>query len=130
MIDTTQLYGFTGTERWRKWSALFPRVLLTDGAHYIAENAGENGAYWLMDAIAAYQPELLRVPSLQRFQLWKLEVDTTKHTATLSCQEDSDLTPLVTQEIEYTDFDLPELRLYCMPTGDNKTQVILLPSEY
>lgn len=130
MIDQTHLCGFTGTERWHKWSALFPRVLLTDGAHYIAENAGENGAYWLMDAIASYQPDLLRVHSMRSFQLWKLEVDTAKHTAVLSCQEDSDLTPLVTQEIEYTDFDLPELRLYCMPSGDGKTQVILLPSEY
>jgi hypothetical protein len=130
MIDRSQLGGFTGTEKWHKWSPLFPRVVLTDGAKYVAESGGQHGAYWLMDAIASYQPEVQKKRQLRDFQLWTLCVDDKDKTAVLTCQEDSDKIPTVIQEIEHTDFDLPEMRMYCMPTGDGKSYVILLPSEY
>lgn len=130
MIDTTQLRGFTGTENWYRWSPLFPRVLLTDGTKYVAETAGEQGAYWLMDAIASYQPELQKKRKMQDFQLWTLAVNEKDKTAVLMCQEDSHKAPVITQDIDHTDFDVPELRLYCMPAGDGKSKVILLPSEY
>lgn len=129
-LDISQLFNFTGTERWHKLSALFPKMLLTDGAKYVAENAGDAGAYWLMDAIASYQPQLQAMNSLKDFQLWTLEVDTKSKSATLCCRADSDQLPVVTQPIGYTDFDLPELRMYCMPAGDGIRYTILLPTEY
>lgn len=129
-LNSTELMGFTGTERWHQWSPIFPRMLMTDGAKYVAENGGQDGAYWLMDAIASYQPALNKMQSLRQFQLWTLEVDTANRTAVLQCREDSDLPPIVTQKFDHTDFDLPDLRLYCMPAGDGERRTILLPSEY
>lgn len=128
-IRENELAQFTGTDTWRSWSPLFPNMLLTTGAQYVAENGGTSGAYWLMDAIASYQPELQKNPRLRKAQFWKLQVHTDK-TATLICQEDSDIAPVVTQQIEFTDFDLPEIQLYCMPVGDGVRHTILLPSEY
>lgn len=128
-IDQTELSQFTGTSGWHRWSPLFSRMLMTDGAKYIAEHGGTAGAYWLMDAIAAHQPEVQKNPRLREAQFWKLIVRPDK-TAVLECLEDSDMKPAVEQEIEYTDFDMPEIRLYCMPVGDGKHYTILLPSEY
>jgi hypothetical protein len=55
-INVSDLAGFTGTTKWHRWSPLFPKMVMTDGALYVAENAGKHGAFWLMDAIASYQP--------------------------------------------------------------------------
>jgi hypothetical protein len=128
-LQHNELGQFTGTSGWHRWSQLFPKMLLTDGARYVAEHGGEHGAYWLMDAIASRQPELQKNPRLRDAQFWTLTVNADK-TATLVCVEDSDCAPAVRQEIEYTDFDLNELRLYCMPAGDGIHYTILLPSEY
>lgn len=129
-INHADLMQFTGTEHWHRWSLLFPNMNMTDGAKYVADNGGEHGAYWLMDAIASYQPELLKNPELRKFQLWTLGVNMENNTAVLQCQEDSDIPPVVVQEIDHTDFDFPELRLYCMPSGSGTARTILLPSEY
>jgi hypothetical protein len=128
-LNAADLTMFTGTDTWRSWSPLFPKMLLTAGAQYVAENGGTSGAYWLMDAIASYQPELQKNTRLRDAQFWTLKVNPDK-TATLVCQEDSDMEPVVTQQIEFTDFDLPEIQLYCMPVGDGVRHTILLPSEY
>jgi len=128
-LKASDLTRFTGTDTWRSWSPLFPKMLLTEGAQYVAEHAGAHGAYWLMDAIASYQPELQKNVRLRDAQFWTLTVNPDK-TATLICQEDEGVEPVVTQNIDYTDFDLPEIRLYCMPVGDGVRYTILLPSEY
>jgi len=128
-LKTQELSQFTGTESWHRWSALFPKMLLTDGAQYVAEKGGDSGAYWLMDAIASYQPELMKNPRLRDAQFWKLSVQPDK-SAVLECVEDVGCEPAVTQQIDHTDFDLNELKLYCMPVGDGIHYTILLPSEY
>jgi len=130
-INVTDLRHFTGTTSWHRWSQLFPQILLTDGAKYVADRGGKHGAYWLMDAIASYQSseEIRKSEDLQKFQLWTLEVAADK-TAKLTCRANSDLPAAIEQLIEYTDFDLSEFSLYCMPTGDGQTKTILLQSEY
>jgi hypothetical protein len=55
------------------------------------------------------------------FQLWKLNVNS-DHTATLT-GEDGNGKAVYCKAIEYTDFPLPEIALYCT------NNVILLPSE-
>lgn len=133
MLNEHHLRMFTGTEEYHRWSPFFQRVVLTDGAKYVAENGGEHGACWLMDAIASHQPTALKNPRLQDFQLWKLEVNPDK-TAVLTCWEDSGpgQKPKITQKIEYTDFDRDSFECYCLPTeiGGAPYQVILLKSEY
>lgn len=128
-INVSDLSGFTGTTKWHRWSQLFPKMVMTDGALYVAENAGKHGAFWLMDAIASYQPELDKLPEMGNFQLWTLEVYPDK-TAKLSCRADSDLPAAIEQLIDYTDFDLSEFSVYCMPVDGGQTRTILLKSEY
>jgi hypothetical protein len=133
MLNPTTLNQFTGTEGYHRWSVLFPNMLLTDGAMYVAENGGQSGAYWLMDAIASHQPALRKHKDtrLQDMQFWFLKVSPDKK-AVLECWADTGEgeKPVVVQKIEYSDFDLPEIKLYVGPVEEGGRRVILLPSEY
>ena len=123
----SELCQFNGTEQYYNHLGFN----YTDGIKFLADNAE---CYWLLDAIVSYQQELARNPMLRDFQLWLLIVgdfhDFIKpepgNMAVLTCWEDSPelgVKPAVIQQIEYTDFPLPEIKLYL----ENK--VIYLPSE-
>lgn len=132
MITKSELNQFSGTEHYYKH--LFGRLVYTDGVQYLAENAG---AYWLIDAIASYQgSKQLSTPSLKEFQLWELKK--VGKSAILTCKADSGVKPAVSQEIEFTDFPLDEIKLYCeqggvgdrgSPLPPCPTMVLMLPSE-
>lgn len=106
------LSGFHGTEHYYK---NFTGLVYTDGIKYLAEQAE---AYWFIDLVGSYQPELKDVP----FQIWKLEVEDNKAVATM--REDSDEPNRVKQVIGFTDFPLEEFECYCIDG------VMLLKSEY
>lgn len=114
MLNKDNLGYFTGSENFYKHR--MSGLIYTDGIHYIAEHGGTNGAYWLIDLIGSYQRQLKG----EEFQLWTLKVNDKK--AVITCQSDSDMPNLVEQHIEYTDFDLKELKLYvennccCLPS--------------
>jgi hypothetical protein len=119
MLKPSDLNQFTGSETfYRHWLGKFN---YTEGVHHVAQ---EGGAYWLIDAIASYQhsPEIKEDRKLQEIQFWKLTVSEDK-TAILTCERDQGDVAL-TQEIEYTDFPLAEVKFY-LTNG-----VLLLPSEY
>ena|ERR1700730_12020120 len=116
-LIAADLLQFTGSEQWYR-HGLVRDVLFTDGAKYVADQAG---AYWLLDEIAFAQRGDKSV-ACEEFQLWKLQVNP-DHTATLSC-EDGNGKAVYSKAIEYTDFPLPEIALYFT------NSVILLPSEY
>ena len=116
-LDRNILAQFTGTEQWTR-HGINRRVLFTDGAHYVAEQAG---AYWLLDEIAIIQPHDKRVAA-EGFQVWKLTVKP-DHSATLTC-DDGNGNIVYTKHIEYTDFPPDGITFYFT---DN---TILLPSEY
>ena len=59
---------------------------------------------------------------LQEIQFWNLQVKP-DNSAVLTCERDKDDIAL-TQEIEYTDFPLKNVRLYLT------NRVLMLPSEY
>ncbi len=115
------LAQFIGTEQYyRHWTG---HILYTDGVKFLADEAG---AYWLIDAIASYQHRIgssSHYAGLQGFQLWTLTRNKGDR-AVLTCQADSNQPVLVTQEIEYTDFPLPAIKLYV------EGNVLLLPSEH
>ena len=118
---SADLRQFIGTTQWHKWSNL-TALTCTDGVKYLAEEAG---AYWLLDAIASHQnaPALKDSQRLQELQIWLLSVNADK-SCQLTCSEDSDIPPVVVQDIEFTDFPMKEVKLYVCDG------VILLPSEY
>ncbi len=131
MINQQVLAGFFGSATATKWSILFHKHRLTEGALYIAQNGGTNGAFWLMDAIASYhlKPNVRRMPR----QYWKLKVNPNR-TAVLTCHSNPSGTgrAVARQEFEGTDFDLKEINLVCAPTQaeDGSTYwIIFLPQE-
>ena len=79
----------------------------------------------------ATSPKALKDERLREFQFWKLTVTDKdgRKSAVLTCRADKGEKPAITQRIEYTDFDLPEIDLWVGPM-DEKHFVIMLPSEY
>lgn len=128
------LAQFTSTEQWHRYSPLFRQLLLTDGAKFLCENAE---CYWLADAIAShvFTNRAKLSPQVNPFQAWRLE--RLGNGAILTCtdggKEGRNPTQLVRQDIEYTDFPLDQVDLWCIwdagidPKG---SFVLMLPSEY
>jgi hypothetical protein len=115
-VNEADLANFTGSENWyRHWLG---KVLYTDGVKYVADQAG---AYWLIDEIAINQTRL-KIKA-EEFQVWTLKVDLEKHKGVLTC-DDGNGNVVFSKKIEYTDFPLSKITLYCTDG------TILLPSEY
>jgi hypothetical protein len=99
-------------------------ILLTDGVKWLCD---ATQSYWLVDAIGSYQnsPKVKDDESLQGIQFWTLKVNTEKKNAVLTLERDTN-DVVLTQNIEYTDFPLKEIKLYYSP----QDKVLLLPGEY
>jgi len=122
------LQHFCGSEQYYKhWLGL----CYTDGIKYLAENAQ---CFWLIDAIASHQPTAKKNPRLKEFQLWFLHVGTghefikpkAGNAAVLTCWEDTptpETKPVIIQQIPFTDFPLPEIKLYL------QEKILLLPDK-
>ena len=123
---TLDLSGFTGTESYHGYGSLIGS-LLTDGTYHLAENAQ---AYWLFDLIDSH----LLAHKDQPFAVTTLTVDL-EHSTAEAVITDGDDTIIARQSIGYTDFPLPEIKIYSVLSGVSpRTQVPrwihLLPSEY
>ena len=115
------LRQFTGSSTFTKFSPLFPNVVLTEGAEYLAD---ECGAYWLMDMIASHLPSL---PPEEYWAIAILTVDDGKALFTLA--DDSPATKVYAmQGIDHTDFPLDEIKLYV--SYDGEFWFVMLCSEY
>ncbi|MDB9315613.1 hypothetical protein PN462_21045 [Spirulina sp. CS-785/01] len=129
MLTEANLKQFTGTTQYyRHWL----NFCYTDGVQFLAK---EGQAYWLLDAIGSYQPQLRNLPKYQAFQLWFLVVGhehpviqpQANYQAVLTCWEDTPMVgvePAIRQDIHYTDFPLAQVHLYW------QQGVLMLPSEY
>ena len=115
-----ELNNFSGTENYYR---ITPDTIITDGAKFVADKAG---AYWLMTAIASYLPEFTKKETFIVATLQVTRTTTSSH-AILKLDDGND-NILATQFIEYTDFELDEIKLYACYTGD--MWVIMLPREY
>lgn len=110
------LAQFTGSEQFYR-HGLVSSIVYSEGAHFLAERAG---AHWLLDEIALHNKFTAPVMA-EEFQVWKLTAADNK--GTLVC-EDGNYNAVFIKEIEYTDFPLPEIKLFYA----NLT--IYLPSEH
>jgi len=111
----SELSQFIGTE---KYYRITQRHLLTDGTKYLAERAE---CFWLMTAIASHLPKQFH----DYFAVVNLTV---KDSAAQLVLDDGDGNVIAQQFIEYTDFSLSEIKLYC--AYDGEYWVIMLTSEY
>jgi hypothetical protein len=120
-----ELKQFYGTEMYHKISIL-PNMLATDGVAWLAKNAE---CFWLTDEITIAQsiPEIKRNTRLQEMQFWTLRKKS-ETSAELICEEDEGQTVYM-KRIHYTDFPLDSIRIWVAPV-DEKTKVMMLPSEY
>ncbi len=116
-LTASALHQFIGTENWYR-HALNRKLLYTDGVQYLAEHGG---AYWLVDNIALAQLSKAAVRK-EAFQMWTLTVKP-DCTALLTCGDGNNHI-VHAEELPYTDFPLPEIKLYLT---DN---VLMLTSEY
>lgn len=112
-----QLAQFTGTEHYYR---LCPKVVLTDGAKYLADEAG---CYWLMDLYASHLARL--DPNRESFTCLKLSLRGTSAEIVI---EDGNSQLLAKQHIEYTDFPLEQFMLYAV--WSSEFWVLMLRSEY
>lgn len=115
MITKQDLDQFTGTEHYYKH---FTGLKYTDGIKYLAD---KTNCYWFIDIIASYQMEekVRNCP----FQIWTLQLGVGGK-ASVTMKEDTNEPDKVSQVVEYTDFPLAEIEVYCI------NGVILLKSEY
>ena len=111
------LEQFSGTDGWHKFNCLYRKVLATEGAMYLAKEAG---AYWLLEMIASHRRKLINHQGTA-----KLVVTDSTAVFTLT---DCEAGIVATQEIPYTDFPLPEIKLYISEQEDDYWS-ICLPSE-
>lgn len=109
------LSQFIGTE---KYYRITHRHLLTDGTKYLAEQAE---CFWLMTAIASHLPKQFH----DYFAVVNLRV---KDSAAQLTFDDGNGNIFASQKIEYTDFPLSDMKLYC--AFDGEYWVIMLTSEY
>jgi len=107
------------------YSVQFP--VATDGAYHVLQNGGGHGAFWLWDVIAS---AIRMAPRCKNyiagggyFFVIRLSVDAETRSGQVVIDDGNDIV-LYQQGIEYTDFDLPEIKFYFV---DN---VLMLPSEY
>ena len=92
--------------------------MLTDGTKFLAEQAQ---CFWLLDAIASH---LVKTYD-DCFAVARLLVNESSAVLTL---DDGNDAVFATQKIEFTDFPIQEIKLYC--SFDGQHWVIMLPSEY
>lgn len=111
----SELNQFIGTEKYYRITRIH---FLTDGTKYLAEKAQ---SFWLMDAIASHLPKYFH----DTFCVANLTVN--KSSAVLKI-DDGNGNVYASQKIEYTDFPLNEIKLYC--SFDGEYWVIMLTSEY
>jgi hypothetical protein len=122
-ITYADLNQFTGSERFYRYNG----VILTDGTKYLAEQAG---CFWLMDIIVSIKPQFKTYDPYNTFWVAQLNVYKEKNNsfAIFNLYDGNDSPPVYTQEIEYTDFPLSEIKLYICQSEIG--WVVMLPSEY
>lgn len=131
----SELTQFIGSETWTSAGPLFPNVIYSEGAVFLAENGK---AWWLLEAIASHLTAGKEIREKAKenqcflgLHFWELQKD--GDGAILACVEDTGLEPIVTQKIEYTDFPFSRsglFRLYVGNDGPGTPTKIFLPSEY
>ena len=115
-FDGAELAQFYGSMNYYR---LHKRTLLTDGTKYLADKAS---CYWLMDAIASH---LYQLDSSETFAVAVLVVVDEKGELGI---DDGNGRVLAKQRFAYTDFPLPNIKIYCQYSNDN--WVLMLATEY
>tara|TARA_A100000164_G_C21585029_1_gene620248 strand:- start:37 stop:417 length:381 start_codon:yes stop_codon:yes gene_type:complete len=120
---TSNLGQFTGSTTFYRWG-FFPSIL-TEGAKYLAENAG---AYWLFDTIEGHirDEAVIPVEGNKDFTVAKFNV---KDNAGILELSDGNDNVYAKQTIGYTDFPLGSMETWAIK-NEHGHWTHMLPSEY
>lgn len=123
-ITPNDLIAFTGTENY--FQTLDKSIVYTDGVKYFARNAGDQGAYWLLDLIV-----LDLIPANRDEEFLVVEIAVNNGQAVIRTQDGND-NYFLTRRIEYTDLAEDDWKFYVENSvvGEREVKVILLPSEH
>ena len=123
-ITPNDLHEFTGTENYFK--TMDKSIVYTDGVQYFARNAGDQGAYWLLDLMVF---EIIPKNFEEEFLCVTIEVENDQ--AVIRATDGND-NRLYKKNILYTDLAEGEWKFYVENgmVGENEVKVILLPSEH
>jgi len=125
-IDTTQFTGTSAYHRLPIWG-----LFLTDGAKYVADEAG---AYWLMDEIGAAIEKRGARNTPHRmgdgFLVVRLKVNEEDRSAVLTFENGNHTKVCIDRKIPYTDYPDHGLMLFVQYSYDPKGWVVMVPSEY
>ena len=112
------LAQFSGTEHYHRTHS---GLLATDGAKHLADAAD---AYWLLDIVWSVLPKID-----DEFAVLELTVEQGMSRAVIVIHDGREpATTYHRQDIPYTDFPLPKMKLYVQRNG--RERVVMLPSEY
>lgn len=112
------LTQFTGTEHYHR---THPGLLATDGAKYLADQAA---AYWLLDIIWSVPPNVA-----DEFAVLELSLEQGSRRAVVLIHDGREPhTTYHRQDVAWTDFPLPHIKLYLQQNG--RERVVMLPGEY
>ncbi len=116
-ITTENLSNFWGSQDFfRHWLAR--KVIYTEGVKFL----NDNSAAWLVDAVISHVAHTRKVAQ-EDFVVATLKVNLEKKSAVLIFDDGND-NVLAKQEIEYTDFPLPEIVFYVESNGEGKTMML------
>lgn len=123
MINESDLAHFIGSEE--IYYANFKKICYTEGVKYLKDN----GVAWLVDDISIHlalhgKKISEECDDMVFFTLTKRE----DNSALLEGRKDEGFDPVVSQEIEYTDMPLDELKIWASNMGGR--WLLMLPSEY
>lgn len=114
----------------QRYRSISPRLIYTPGVRHLAQEAG---AHWLIDAIASYvdsdrlRKAIRKDERVRYLHFWNLTVND-DGSAVLTARIDRDEAPFIRQAIEFTDFLLSSIDLWCGFNGESYT--LYLPSEH
>jgi hypothetical protein len=112
-----QLKHFTGSQVIYQYDFLWVKMLYTEGIKFLCDNAE---SYWLLNLIASWQDEIKEAD--REFQVWELK-QAPSIGWTVICTDGND-NVLCRQELTYSDFPLPKIKLWLVGG------TLMLPSEY
>ena len=118
------LAEYSGSQQFFRFSAFARNFVVTEGVKFLADEAQ---CYWLLDVIVSHLPAVIAAD--EEFAVVTLERDAEGSGAVFQIADDDPANVVYArQEIEFTTFPMPSIKLYLQTDTEHWT--LMLTSEY